>query len=77
MIEQIFGYQTSPTIVEKLKFPNHFIKIILCYKRKEYNTDVITQFACLAVDPVMVDPFAKRFNCTPVAQGSDPMMAPT
>ena len=56
---------------------DHFSKIVIRYKQKGYNIDVIKQSACLLVNLVMVDYFACLFNCTPVGQDSDNMMAPT
>ena len=34
------------------------------------------QSICLVINPIMVDNFAALFNCTPMDQGSDSMMAP-
>ena len=56
-------------------FSDQFSKIVICYKWKGYNTDVIKQSACLVVDPIMVDHFAYPFNCMLVGRGSDSMMA--
>ena len=35
--------------VGKPEFSDHFSKIVICYKGKGYNIDVIKQSACLAV----------------------------
>ena len=35
------------------------------------------QTACLVVNPITVGNFAFLFNCTPLGQTSDSMMAPT
>ena len=47
------------------------------YKRIEYNINVMRQYACLVINPIMVDSFASLFNCTPVGRASDSMMGPT
>ena len=46
------------------------------YRRIGYNLNVMRQSACLVFNPIMVDNYA-AFNCTPVGQASDSMMAPT
>ena len=61
-------------IVGKFEFFYHFCKSVICYNRKRYNTDVIKQSACLAVNPITVDQFAYLFNCTPLGRGSDSVM---
>ena len=58
-------------------FSSHFRKVIMHYKRIEYNLNVMRQSACLAINPIMVYSFAALFNCTPVDRASDSMMAPT
>ena len=63
--------------VEILDLSDHFSKIVICYKRKGYNIDVMGRSACLAVSPVAVDRFTGLLNCTPVDRGSDSMMTPT
>ena len=45
-------------IVGKPEFSDHFSKIVICYKRKGYNIDVMKQSACLAINPITVDYFA-------------------
>ena len=40
------------------------------YKRIGYNLNVIRQFACLVINPIIVDSFAALFNCTLVDRGS-------
>ena len=52
-------------------------KNITCYRRIVCNLNVMRQSACLVFNPVMVDNYAAFFNCTPVSQASDSMMAPT
>ena len=51
-------------------------KIITRYRRIGYNLNV-RQSACLVFNPIMVDNYAAFFNCTPVGQAPDSMMAPT
>ena len=58
-------------------FSDQFRKIILRYKRFGYNRNVMQQTACLVINPIKVDGYAKLFNCTPVDLASDSMMAPT
>ena len=58
-------------------FTDQFRKIIMRYKRIGYNLNVMLQSACLAINPIKVDGYAALFNCTPVDQASDSMMAPT
>ena len=38
---------------------------------------LMRQFACLLVNPITLDNFAAIYNCTPVDQASDSMMAGT
>ena len=58
-------------------FSDQFRKIIMLYKRIGYNLNVMRKSACLVINPIMVDGYAALFNCTPVDQASDSMMAPT
>ena len=41
------------------------------------NMNVMRQYACLVFNPIIVVNYAAFFNCTPVGQTSDSMMAPT
>ena len=56
---------------------DQFRKIIMRYKRIDYNLNVMRQSACLVINPITVNGFAALFYCTPVDQTSDSMMAPT
>ena len=38
---------------------------------------LMRQFACLLINPIMLDNFCAIFNCTPVDRASDSMMART
>ena len=58
-------------------FSDQFRKIIIRHKRIGYDLNAMRQSACLVVNPITVDTFAALFNCTPVEQASDSMMAPT
>ena len=59
-------------------FSFQFSKIIMRYRRRiGYNLNVMRQSACLGFNPIMVDNYSAFFNCTPVCQASDSMMAPT
>ena len=54
-------------------------KFIYAQKRTRfyncYNLNVMRQSACLVINPITVDGYAARFNCTPVDRASDSMMA--
>ena len=58
-------------------FSFQFRKIITRYRRKGYNENVVRQSVCLVLNPIIVDNHAAIFNCTPMGQASDTMMAPT
>ena len=58
-------------------FSDLFRKIIMSYKRIDYNLNVMRQSACLAINPITVDGYATLYNSTPVDRASDPMMATT
>ena len=58
-------------------FSDQFRKIIMRYKRIGYNINVMRQSACLVINPITADGYAKLFNCTPVDRASDSMMTPT
>ena len=64
-------------IVGRVDFSDQFRKIIVRYKRIEYNINIMRQSACLVFNPITVNNFASLFNCTPVGRASDSMMAPT
>ena len=59
----------------RTNFSDQFRNVI-CYKLIGYNLNVLRKSACLVINPIMVDYFAALFNCTPVYQASDSMMAP-
>ena len=63
-------------IVGRNDFSDQFRKIIIRYKRIEYNMNVMRQTACLVVNPITVNNFADSFNCTPGGRASDLMLAP-
>ena len=63
-------------IVGRNDFPDQFRKIIIRYKRIGYNMNVMRQTACLVVNLITFNNFADLFNCTPLGQASDLMMAP-
>ena len=52
-------------------FSDQFRKIIICHKRIGYDLNGMRQFACLVINPILVDNFAALFNCTPVDRASD------
>ena len=39
-------------------FSDQFRKIIMRYKRIDYNINVLRQSACLVIDPITVDGYA-------------------
>ena len=53
-----------------------FRTIIIRYKRRGYDLNTMSQYACLVFNPVSVDNYAAFFNSTPVGRTSDSMMAP-
>ena len=53
------------------------ILIIIRNKRIDYDLNVVQQSVCLVIHPITVDNFAALFNCTPVDQASNSMVAPT
>ena len=64
-------------IVGRVDFSDQFRKMIRCYKRIEYNINIMRQSPCSVVNPVRVNNCASLFNCTLVGRVSDSMMAPT
>ena len=58
-------------IIGKNDFPYHSKKIIVRYKKIDYNIDILRQTACLVVNPIKGNSFAYFFNCTTVGQASD------
>ena len=53
---------TLKKIVGSNNFSMQFIKIISCYKKIGYNTNVLQQTACYVVNPIAVGNFAFLFN---------------
>ena len=64
-------------IMGSTDFSDQFRKIIIRHKQIGYNLNIMRQSACLVINPITVDNFAALFNCMPVDQASDSMMAPT
>ena len=58
-------------------FSAQFIEMVFCYKKIEYNINVLQQTACLVVRLVVVGGFAFLFNYTPVGWTLDSMMVRT
>ena len=58
-------------------FSAQFIKIISHYKKICYTINILTQTACLMVNPITVGNFAFLFNCTPAGRISDSLTVPT
>ena len=58
-------------IIGKYDFPYQFKKIIVRYKKIDYDIDVLRQTACLVVNPIKVNNFAYLFDCTTVGWASD------
>ena len=62
--------------MRRTDFSDQFRKIIIRHKHIGYDSNVMRQSACLVINPIMVDDtFAALFNCTPVDQASDSIMA--
>ena len=55
----------------KKRFPFHFKKIIVRYRKIGYNIYVLRQTACLVVNPIKVNSFAHLFYYTTVGRASD------
>ena len=69
---------TFKKLIGRNDFSFQFRKTITRYRRIGYNLNVMRQSVlCLVFNPIMVDNYAAFFNCTPVGQASDSMMAPT
>ena len=58
-------------MIVKNDFPYHFKKIIVRYKKIDYNIDVLRQTAFLVVNPIKVNSFPHLFTCTAVDRTSD------
>ena len=58
-------------------FSFQFRNIIILYKRKGYNLNVMRQSECVVFNTIMDDNYAALFNCTPVGRAADSLMAPT
>ena len=58
-------------ITGKNDFSYHFKKIIVRYKKIDYNIDVLRQTASLVVNPIKVNSFDYLLNCTTVGRTSD------
>ena len=54
-----------------------FRKVIIRYKRTEYNINIMQQSACLVVNPITDNNFAFLFNCIPVGRASSSTMDQT
>ena len=64
-------------VVGSNAFSFQFTKILSRYRRIGYNLNVMRQSACLVLNPILVDNYAAFFNCMPMGQASDSLMAPT
>ena len=62
------NYFKSKRIDGKSNVNVQFKKIIKRYKRVGYNMDIMRQFACLVLNPTMVNSYGFLFNCTTVGQ---------
>ena len=70
----VYKFKTN---VGRADFSDQFRKIIVRYKRIEYNKNIMRQSSCFVFNPITVNNFASLFNCTPVGRASDSMMVPT
>ena len=64
-------------IVGRTDFSDQFRKIVIRYKRIDYNLNVMRQSACLVFNQIRVNKHASLSNCTPVGRASDSMMVST
>ena len=64
-------------IVGKPNFCDQFKNIVKRFIKVECNLDVMSQSACLVVNPITVYSFGFLFSCTMVGQASDSMTALT
>ena len=78
LLQGLSGLEFYENLVYKFRkiignndFPYHFKKIIVRYKKIDYNIDVSRQAACLVVNPIKVNSFTYLFNCTTVGWASD------
>ena len=58
-------------IIGENYLPYHFKKIIVRYAKIDYKIDVLRQTACLVVNPIKDNSFARLFNCVTVGGASD------
>ena len=58
-------------------FSDQFRKLIMRYKRIDYNLYVLRQSACLVINPITDADYAILFNCKPVDRAPDSILAPT
>ena len=65
----------SKKIMGRTDFSDQFRKII--YHKPIGMIEMSCDSACLVINPITVGNFAALFNCTPVDQTSDSLMAPT
>ena len=70
IIAYLFNYYSIliPKTVGRADFSDQFRKIITCYKRIGHNINLMRQSTCSVVNPITVNNFASRFNCTPVGR---------
>ena len=58
-------------------FSDQFRKNIIRYKRIGYKLNVMRLSACLVFNTITVNNYASHFNCMPLGQASDSMIAST
>ena len=58
-------------------FSDQVRKIVMHHKCIGYDLHVMRQYACIVINPIMVDNFAVLLNCAPLDRASDSLMAPT
>ena len=68
---KLFHRATYLWLAQEQRFPYHFKKIVVLYKKIGYKINVMRQTACLVVNPIKVNSFAYLFNCTTVGRTSD------
>ena len=70
-------YKFKKLIGRRNDFSFQFRNIIARYRRIGYNLNVMRQYACLVLNPIVVDNYAAFFNCTPEGRASVSMIAAT
>ena len=71
---EIWLYQFKK-IIENPNLSYILKRIVNCFKKAGYSSDIMSRTACLVFIPIMVEGYAALFSCTAVVQASDSMTA--